>query len=140
LDRLDSIVGSPTTFQEYIEGAGDLRIIWIDGEFWAVHISSQNGKHPEDSRLDLSVKYSAYTLSDHVQAALQLLMVELGLAFGAIDMRLDKGGQCYFLEVNPAGQFAYLEVKTGLPLTMSLASALSRGYSRLRDPNVMKVG
>ena len=56
-------------------------------------------------------------------------IVDLGLVFGAIDLRLGVDGRYYFLEVNPAGQFVYLELKTGLPLIAALASVLARGRS-----------
>jgi len=51
-------------------------------------------------------------------------MLNLRLVFGAVDFKVDSDGKYYFLEVNPSGQFAYLEVNTGLPLMSTLASVL----------------
>ena len=127
--RLDSIVAAPTTFQEYIEGELDLRVIWIDGELFAVSIDSKTSDTPEDSRFDLSVSYQKYLLPSWLSDALRRLMLNLRLVYGAIDLRLGSDGKYYFLEVNPAGQFVYLELKTGIPLMSALASALARGYS-----------
>lgn len=54
-------------------------------------------------------------------------MRRLGLVFGVVDLRISsQDGHIYFLEVNPQGQFLYLEVKTGLPIIRSLAG-LSAG-------------
>lgn len=124
---LETIAECPTTFQEYIEARCDLRVIWIDGELWAVSIDSQAGATPEDCRFDNSVRFEPWTLPPSIQDALSRLMGDLGLVFGAIDLRLGSTGEYYFLEVNPAGQFVYLELKTGIPLIAALASLLAGG-------------
>jgi len=127
VSRLESIVDSPTTFQSYVDAALDLRVIWIDGELWTVSIDSQAGVSPEDSRFDNSVAFEPYALPRSVADRLGTLMSDLGLVYGAIDLRLGVDGEFYFLEVNPAGQFVYLELKTGLPIMAALASVLARG-------------
>jgi hypothetical protein len=65
--------------------------------------------------------------SPSVKKTLRKLMLNLGLIFGAVDFKVDPDGKYYFLEVIPSGQFAYLEVKTGLPLMSTLASILVHG-------------
>jgi hypothetical protein len=50
----------------------------------------------------------------------------LGLVFGAIDMRQTPQGDYVFLEINPAGQFMYIEAATGLPLAKAMAEELHR--------------
>ena len=54
-------------------------------------------------------------------------MRRLGLVYGAIDLRLTPEGQYVFLEINPAGQFLYVERATGQPITAALAKALLEG-------------
>jgi D-alanine-D-alanine ligase-like ATP-grasp enzyme len=56
-------------------------------------------------------------------------MSTLGLAYGAIDFRVDPGGQIYFLEVNPAGQFLYLQARVDIPIVEALAALLARAAS-----------
>jgi hypothetical protein len=73
------------------------------------------------------VAFEPYELPARVSELLNLLMRKLGLAFGVIDLRVSAvDGQIYFLEVNPQGQFAYLEIKSGLPIFHSLAALLAR--------------
>ena len=43
-------------------------------------------------------------------------MDDLGLSYGAFDFIEDVHGQPWFLEVNPAGEFAWLEVQLGFPI------------------------
>ena len=129
--RLDSVVASPTTFQEYIEAVGDLRVIWLDGTLFPVFIDSQRGVAPEDCRFDLSVSHIPYKLPATVEVALTKLMVSFGLVYAAIDLRLGVNGVFYFLEINPSGQFAYLELKGRIPLVSEFAAVLAQGESRV---------
>jgi hypothetical protein len=52
-------------------------------------------------------------------------MRRLGLVYGAIDMRRTPDGSYVFLEVNPSGQFLFIEELTAQPLTTSLARLLA---------------
>lgn len=125
--RLPTIRNSPTIFQDYIQAECDLRIVWVDGIEWVVRIDSQAGVGRVDSRLDTSVAFTPDRLPASVSKSLTTLMGALGLAFGVLDLRVGLDGEFYFLEVNPQGQFAYLEIKTGLPIFESLANLLVLG-------------
>ena len=54
-------------------------------------------------------------------------MRRLGLIYGAIDLRLTADGRYVFLEINPAGQFLYVEQQTGQPIAAALAARLAAG-------------
>ena len=54
-------------------------------------------------------------------------MKELGLPFGTIDMKLTDDGEHIFLELNPQGQFLYIEILTGLPIASAVADFLAYG-------------
>lgn len=127
LDRLVAIRSAPTTFQDYIDAECDLRVVWVDGVEWSVRIDSQAGVGRVDSRLDTSVDFVPDQLPASVSKSLATLMGALGLSFGVLDIRLGLDGEYYFLEVNPQGQFAYLEIKTGLPIFRSLGNLLAYG-------------
>jgi glutathione synthase/RimK-type ligase-like ATP-grasp enzyme len=124
-ERLNSIRTCPTTFQEYIEGRCDLRVIWIAGDIYATAGDSQSGTTPQDCRFDHTVAYLQWKLPKSVTEGLSRLMTGLGLLYGAIDLRLGDDNDYYFLEVNPAGQFIYVELKTGYPLISAVASLLA---------------
>ena len=124
LSQLESIRESPTTFQRYIEAECDVRVVWAGERAMAVRIDSQSGIDQVDSRLDNSVAFTPWQLPPELYAGLAGLMADLGLVFGVIDLRIGLDGRCYFLEVNPQGQFAYLEIKTGLPMCAEVAALL----------------
>jgi len=48
----------------------------------------------------------------------------LGIKYGAFDFSISQNGEWYFLEVNPSGQFAWLEISTKDPLVDSLINLL----------------
>lgn len=127
LGRLPTIRHSPTTFQDYVAAEYDLRVVWVDGIEWTVRIDSQSGVGRVDSRLDTSVAFTPDRLPASVSKSMTTLMGALGLTFGVLDLRVGLDGEYYFLEVNPQGQFAYLEIKTGLPMFHSLANLLVLG-------------
>ena len=49
------------------------------------------------------------------------LVSRLGLMFGAIDLILAPDGRYLFLEINPNGQWYWLEEITGVPLTTTIS-------------------
>ena len=62
--------------------------------------------------------------------SLRSIMNELGLVYGAFDLSVSNGGGSeifWFLEINPGGQYGFLEGATGIPITGSLARFLAKG-------------
>jgi glutathione synthase/RimK-type ligase-like ATP-grasp enzyme len=80
-----------------------------------------------DVRMNLNAKHVAHDLPDDVADKLRGLMHRLGLIYGAIDLRLTPDGRYVFLEINPAGQFLYVEQQTGQPIAAALAARLAAG-------------
>ncbi|WP_054812997.1 hypothetical protein [Nocardia arizonensis] len=123
-DRLADIRFSPTTFQDYIAAVCDLRVVWVDGIEWAVRVDTRTGMgRPRSTRGACAPEH----LPASVSKSLATLMGALGLHFGVLDLRLGLDGEYYFLEVEPQGQFGYLELETGLPMFRSLGNLLVRG-------------
>ena len=49
----------------------------------------------------------------------------LGLTFGAIDLVLDEQGALQFLEINPNGEWMWIEDLVGYPIADRIASFLT---------------
>ena len=56
---------------------------------------------------------------------LRELMARLGIVYGAFDLRRTPDGDHVFLEVNTAGEFLFVEERTGMPITDAVASWLA---------------
>ena len=115
----------PTVFQERIAGRSDVRITVVGRDIFAARIDTAAGRATVDSRLDLDAPCTAHVLPTDVRAAIFRLMEELGLLFATIDMKLTDSGEHVFLEVNPQGQFLYIEILTGLPIADAVADFLA---------------
>jgi MvdD pre-ATP grasp domain/RimK-like ATP-grasp domain len=122
---LGSVRFAPVIFQEYIAAAFDLRITIVGSAIFAAAIHSQATSYPVDFRMAMhEAVVEAHALPDAVSQGLLRLMARLGLVYGAIDMRLTPDGEYVFLEVNPAGQWLFVEQRTGQPIAQAVADQL----------------
>jgi RimK-like ATP-grasp domain len=122
--ELERLRLGPTIFQELIEGPRDLRVTMIGTTCFAAAVESGSSRHV-DSRLALDVPVAAYDLPPSVQASLVRLMTTLGLKFATVDIKESSDGAFYFLELNPQGQFLYVEILTGFPIAVAMARYLT---------------
>ncbi|MFI6416800.1 RimK family alpha-L-glutamate ligase [Streptomyces sp. NPDC050842] len=121
--RLETLPIAPVIFQEEITGAFDIRATIIGDRILAARFSTADS--PVDTRLDLAVPCEACELPAETHAALLQFMTDLGLDFGAVDLKVDDDGRHVFLEVNPSGQFLFVEILAGLPICEALAHFLT---------------
>jgi catechol 2,3-dioxygenase-like lactoylglutathione lyase family enzyme len=121
-----SIAHAPVIFQKHVPAVADLRVTAVEGEFYAAAADVRDAGYPQDVRMNLDVKYKEHDLPPEIIAKLHELMTRLGLVYGAIDLRLTPEGRYVFLEINPAGQFLYVEYATGQPIAAALARTLSK--------------
>jgi hypothetical protein len=130
LSLLDSVRSVPCLFQEHIKKLSDLRVTVIGSEVFAVEISSQ--EH-EDACVDWrhghpDLRYRSVRLPDAVTERCVELTRAYGLNFGAIDLLLTPDGRHVFLEINPNGQFLFLQERLPeLRLDEAMAACLLRG-------------
>lgn len=124
LQHLDSLCFSPTIFQRYVSGQ-DVRLTAVGGELFAAVIDARSSEYPVDFRMNMDrVTMHVTEIPADVQRFVGALMKRLGLVYGAIDFRIDEHGDWYFLEINPAGQWLFVEEATGLPISESIADWL----------------
>ena len=138
LNKIELIRYAPAIFQEYIDGV-DLRITVIGEHIFAAEIDARDTSYPCDMRMVIGeAKVKAVELPDDLSAALLDLQKRLGITYGAIDMRRTSDGQYHFFEVNPAGQWLFVERLTGLPISQTIAEhlfQLSQTSSNMLDTN-----
>jgi glutathione synthase/RimK-type ligase-like ATP-grasp enzyme len=71
-------------------------------------------------------------LPPEIQDKCVRLVEQLELSYGAIDMVLTPEGRYVFLEINPNGQYLWIEEQTGMPISAALCDLLmdqSKGES-----------
>lgn len=126
--RLASIERAPVIFQNYVPKALEIRATVIGAQVFATAIHSQeqrstlhDWRHYHDGR----VKYEAHRLPDDVAARLLSFVERLGLCFGTIDLILTPSGEYVLLEINPNGQWGFIELLTGQRLAAAVADVLT---------------
>lgn len=128
LDQLECARYSPSIYQEMIPKRFDLRITIVGRKIFAAAIDSQSDpratvdwRHTADPNLP----HHAIALPAQIENRLLKLMDSLGLTFGAIDMIETPTGELVFLEVNPSGQWLWLDEILDLGISRSLAEWLA---------------
>jgi glutathione synthase/RimK-type ligase-like ATP-grasp enzyme len=116
---------TPVIFQCFVDAVADLRVTVIGDEIYAAAADARNGEYPLDFRFNGDLRWEPHALPPAVEDALRLLMRRLGLEYGAIDLRLTPEDQYVFLEINPAGQFLWIELETGQRIAEAIAAHLS---------------
>jgi glutathione synthase/RimK-type ligase-like ATP-grasp enzyme len=124
-EQIAELAICPTILQQRVSGPGDVRITVVGERVFAARIDTASGRAAVDSRLDLDAPCATHALPDQVRTAILQLMRQLGLLFGTIDMKLTDEGEHVFLEVNPQGQFLYIEILTGMPIASAVADFLA---------------
>jgi MvdD family ATP-grasp ribosomal peptide maturase len=118
----------PMTFQEMIPKALELRVTVVGDRVMAASIDSQSSERAaHDWRRDglrMIQDWRPYELPHEVEEKILRLMDYFVLNYGAIDIIVTPDGRHVFLEVNPAGEFFWLELYAGLPVSDALADIL----------------
>lgn len=124
-EMLDSVRLAPIIFQEYVAADADIRVTVVGDEMFAAAIRPNPDGYSVDYRMDMaSATFEPTELPEHVVESLQALMRSLGIVYGAADLRRTTDGRYVFLEVNPAGEWRFVEERTAQPITAALASLL----------------
>ena len=133
---LDGLVYGPVIFQTFVEKVADIRVTIVGDAIFACRIHSQARA---ETSIDFrrmtflsdrdALRHELFDLPPDLCRRLLALMDELGLVFGCIDLVEDADGGMTFLEVNPAGQWMWVEYYTGAPISEHLALLLAQGHA-----------
>jgi len=127
LARLGLVRYAPIIFQEYVEGT-DVRATLVGRRIFAAAVHAEETDYPADFRVVFDrARVEPVALPAPVERRLMRLAGALGLAYAAFDLRRRPDGRYVFLEVNPSGQWLFVERRTGQPITEAVALLLARG-------------
>lgn len=125
----DSVRLAPIQLQRRIDKVCDVRVTIVDDHLSAV-VPRQNGTAPLDWRVDHNaLDWSPIDVPADVRTGLGALCAALGLRFAACDFSVDHDGRWWFLEANPAGQWAWQH-----PLLDQLTSAIADALTGKASP------
>lgn len=122
---------APSMFQRYVHKLLDIRVTVIGSKVFAVAIHSQDkaiSKHDWRRGDTANLYHEPHLLPPIIESQCIELVETLGLAFGAIDLILTADGNYVFLEINPNGQWAWIQqLCPDIPLRETLVDLLKKG-------------
>lgn len=125
---LSGVELSPVIYQPLIPKQCDVRVTVVGDQLFSAAIESQqNPAARVDWRRtdDANLPHRPFTLPHAVADQVLALLGALNLKFGAVDFVLTPDEQLVFLEVNPSGQWLWLDAKLELGITGAVAAWLS---------------
>lgn len=130
----DGAIGiAPVVYQELLPKLYDIRVTVVGRKIFAAAIDSQS---VPSATLDWrkadtdNLGHLRHSLPADLGALCLKYVESLGLNYGALDLVLTPDGEYFFLEINPNGQWLWLEERLGFPISDEIASWLvthSRG-------------
>ncbi|MDR0829080.1 MAG: grasp-with-spasm system ATP-grasp peptide maturase [Prevotellaceae bacterium] len=114
-------------FQQQIEKSFEVRTFVWDNKTYsaAIYAPPENIKAQVDFRSDYDgIKIVPYKLPQDIENKLLKLMASLDLKSGSADFIVDKNLDFYFLEINPVGQFDFIDKACNYNLAKIIAETL----------------
>lgn len=116
----ESFAVCPAVYQEYIEGSEHIRLNCFGDQSFAGLIETSD----LDWRPNLKVPIKSWPVPASLHQQVRAVLDRLGLAMGIVDIKRTPEGQFVWLEVNPQGQFLFLQPLTNMPLDQYFADYL----------------
>ena len=119
---------APTIFQELLTRKTDYRLTIIGNDCFSVKVirESNEGISNDWRIIKEGLKFQPCELpSDIIDKCIKMVK-KLGLVFGAIDL-VQTHNEFYFLEINPNGEWAWLQKESKLPIAETLVDYLIKG-------------
>ncbi len=123
-EKLALLQNAPAIFQDRIGPYRDVRVAVVGDRIFAGVSESEM----IDWRVDRNIRWMKHQLPAETESLILSFMRKIGLTLGHLDFRLTGRGDYVFFEVNPSGQFLFLEVDDHqIGVTAALADLLIGG-------------
>ena len=138
VENSGELAGCPTLFQAEVRKCSDVRITVVDGD---VHAIELRAKDPDGfQRCDIrrnhmeDVTHTKVSLPAPTRDYVMGLVRSYGLRYSAIDMAVDQRGEWVFFEINPNGQWAWMDLKGVSDIASSFVAAFRGGAPEVPSP------
>jgi hypothetical protein len=122
--RLEELGPEPYLLPAQVPKEADVRVTVVGQRVFGVAIRTPPGAPADWRRTPLEqLEHEVLELPDELSHRCLALVEHYGLRFAAVDLALTGDGYEFF-ELNPYGQWAWLEEKAGIPLRAAMADLL----------------
>ncbi|SCE97816.1 RimK-like ATP-grasp domain [Micromonospora haikouensis] len=128
IGHVDGVRHCPFIAQARVPKQVELRVTVVGDRVFTAAIDSQRSNHArhdwrrQDGR---NTPLSPYDLPADVAARCVALTRALGLCYGALDLIVTPDSRYVYIEINPSGQYLWVEEETGLPITAAVVDLLT---------------
>lgn len=128
-----AVAAGPALLQRYIPKRADIRLTCVGGQLFAARKAAEPGQ--VDGRYgDTGHAWEAVPVPERIGKSVHEYVALAGLAYAAFDFAEDEDGIWWFLECNQGGQFGFVELETGQPISEAVALWLSQRKADRRVP------
>lgn len=136
----ESIALCAGIYQKSVQKDSDVRVVIVGKELFAMKYSPTVASPSVDYRTYLNqnqVHYEPARIPPAVRISLLKMMKRLDLSYASADFAIDINGKFVFLELNPGGQFGFVEdLLPELRITNAMANLLVFGDESSASPAV----
>lgn len=117
----------PWFVEQLVPGLRDVTVVFIRGQVFAFSLERDFLDKSVDWRQFISSdqRWEPHPLSVGFQTLIERYMAALSLDFGRLDFLLDQHDEYWFCEVNPNGQYAWLDLKDEYGLLTAVIEQIS---------------
>ena len=121
----ENVALAPTIVQELVPCAADIRVCIVGERIFAGELVRPHASEEDvDWRMTAS-GWRPHKLPTNVGRLLRAMLNEFRLEMGSFDLRYTPDERYVFFELNPSGQFLFLEIDAGLRISEAVAETLS---------------
>ncbi len=125
ISNINSYMSFPSIIQENIKKRIEIRTTVVNNNVFSAFVDSQKNANTTIDWRREKCTFNKIDIPESIKNKCIELTKELNLGFGAIDLILTEQGEYKFLEINPNGQWAWIEVDTGLPIADAIIDYLT---------------
>jgi ATP-grasp ribosomal peptide maturase len=120
-----AVAAGPALLQRYVPKRADIRLTCVGVRLFAAWKAAEPGQ--VDGRFgDTEHSWEPVTVPERVASSVREYVRLAGLAYAAFDFAEDGDGVWWFLECNQGGQFGFVELATGQPISAAVAHWLAQ--------------
>ncbi|ELS51451.1 ATP-grasp ribosomal peptide maturase [Streptomyces viridochromogenes] len=127
------VAAGPALLQRYIAKRADIRLTCVGHRLFAARKTAEPGQ--VDGRYgDTGHSWEPVPVPDRIGKSVHEYVRLAGLAYAAFDFAEDEDDIWWFLECNQSGQFGFVELETGQPVSAAVAQWLAQRGPDRRAP------
>ncbi|MFJ3307805.1 ATP-grasp ribosomal peptide maturase [Streptomyces sp. NPDC086549] len=130
-----AVAAGPALLQRYIPKRADIRLTCVGDRLFAARKTAEPGQ--VDGRYgETEHTWEAIPVPERIGRSVHEYLARAGLAYAAFDFAEDEEGAWWFLECNQGGQFGFVELETGQPVSEAVALWLAQRTAAIRTPEI----